>query len=222
MTTRIVPQHDHTTAKQRSWEQTKASGHRPACTLERDLQPAVALTAPTGMLTASHTSLPARGRDFAARVHTACRVSCPRLPCSCPLVCCPIACALHASRVSGGSVCARYRWGARCFWQPRKEYHQLADHGRAGLILSCSALPRSRARRIARAGHMRDSTCHSAYPFVACVGWGVGDSKSAGGGKRSCCRFGQSLGTAASLRAPLPHHAWSRRADAQHCTLRDD
>ena len=52
-----------------------------------------------------------------------------------------------------------------------KEYHQLADRGRAGLLLSCSALPRSRARRVARAGRMRDSTCPSAYPFVACAGW---------------------------------------------------
>ena len=139
LSTRIVPQHDHTTAKQLLGSKPRRRAIVPLARLERDLQPAVALTAPTGMLTASHTSLPARGRDLAARVHTACHVSCPRLPCSCPLVCCPIACALHASRVSDGSVCAHYRWGARCFWQPRKEYHQLADHGRAGLILSCSA-----------------------------------------------------------------------------------
>ena len=69
---------------------------------------------------------------------------------------------------------------------------------------SCPALlPRSRARRIARAGHMRDSTCHSADPFVVCVGWGVGDSKGDGGGKRSCCRFRPITAVAISLRGGL-------------------
>jgi len=173
LTTRIAPRHEHTTAPNSVvWSKPRPGAFVPLARLERDLQPAVALTAPTGMLTSSHTSLPARVRDLAARVHTACHVSCLRLPCSCAQ--------RSAARLRARPTPRVYRAGPSApateaerdgFGRTRKEDHQLADHGRAGLVWSCSALPRSRARRIARAGHMRDSTHHSADPFVACVGW---------------------------------------------------
>ena len=83
-----------------------------------------------------------------------------------------------------------------------KEYHQLADRGRAGLLLSCSALPRSRARRVARAGRMRDSTCPSAYPFVACAGWQRGLT-FVSGGTLCACVCGSSLCPAPSYSREL-------------------
>ena len=144
-----------------------------------------------------------------------------------PQVCCPIACALHAPRVSCGSACARCRWGARCFWQPRKEYHQLADHGRAGLVWSCSALPRSRARP----WHVL-ATCASVHvtPLILSLrAWGgrVGDSQSDGGGQRSCCRFRhlqpppRCAAACSPAAAPRSRHSTPHACGLRRCAMTD-
>ena len=181
------------------WSKPRPRAFLPLARLERDLQPAVALTAPTGMLTASHTSLPARVRDLAARVHTACRVSCLRLLCSC----------LHRSAARLRARCTPrvYRAGppapaadaerdASGWLEKKTTSSPTTDElGSSGPALLC------RARALV-ASHVL-ATCATVHitPLILSLrAWGgrVGDSQSDGGGQRSCCGS-----AAASLRGGL-------------------
>ena len=209
------------------WSKARPRAFVPLARLERDLQPAVALTAPTGMLTATHTSLPARVRDLAARVHTACHVSCLRLLCSCLY--------WSVARLRARPTARVYRAGppAPAPFSPATDSGRLEksptnspttdELGSSGPALLC------RARALV-ASHVL-ATCATVHitPLILSLrAWGgrVGDSQSDGGGQRSCCIF-RPLAAAASLRGGLqPHYRTTQPtlnpAHSWPAPLRDD
>ena len=197
------------------WSKARPRAFVPLARLERDLQPAVALTAPTGMLTASHTSLPARVRDLAARVHTACHVSCLRLLCSCLY--------WSVARLRARPTARVYRAGppAPAPFSPATDSGRLEksptnspttdELGSSGPALLC------RARALV-ASHVL-ATCATVHitPLILSLrAWGgrVGDSQSDGGDFSFRTKvFARFPHTTAHARAPrLVPHCWHRVA----------